>query len=169
MERSFLKALGLSDDQINAVFSEYGREKTAHDTELNNLKEQLKTANAKAETVKLYEKGGEKYIDPTEYANLKQYKVDTEKAAVEKKQKESAAELFKSYSETNKRFLTDLYSSKIAYDDAGKVTNSNDILKDVKERYPDLTIETGNDGTHSGGGGYSGGNGGTGGKTQVVY
>lgn len=166
MERSFLKALGLNPEQIDSVMAEYGREKTDADKEIEQLKEQIGSIEATKNELKAYQKGGEKYIDPEEVKELKAFKESTQAAERTKRQKDSANELFKMYSDSNRKLLTEIYHGRIELDENGKVTNGADVMKDVKERFSDLPIETGNGGTQSGAQDYTGGGSG---RVRQVY
>ena len=146
MKREELKALELTDDQVNAVMRMHG----AAVTELHNG---ISAAQAESETAKTelkrYQKGGEAYIDAKEHERLKAFEKDTlTKAEREAK----TAELTKLYKGANasdsaiKLLIKGLNLDEVELDDKGELKNGAEYLNAAKADYADLFGATGNAG-----------------------
>lgn len=141
MKREYLKgllgAIENADDIIDQIMTEYGKD-------LAKAKAESETARA---AVKAYEVGGEKYIDPVEYAALKQFKADTTAKQMEERQRAAIKEALKGakYRDTDTTLLTDLLFRDVAFAEDG-THNCAAIVEGVKKRYPDLQPQTGDTG-----------------------
>lgn len=127
MERSFLKALGLNTEQIDTIFAEYGKERGDY---LNKIEEQKKTIDglkASDEELKKYQKGGEKYIDPTEMETLREFKETTQREQRATSIRSALAEILsrnKVKPGVDKLLIKYLDPNEVEVDDKGKITSA---------------------------------------------
>ena len=134
MKREELKALELTDEQVNAVMKMYGKS-------ITELQNGLSTAQADSETAKAelkkYQKGGELYIDGEEHQRLKTFETET------------LTKLFKGENASDSATKLLISSSKldeIELDDQGEIKGGAEILKKAKDDYADLFAVNGNSG-----------------------
>lgn len=146
MKRDDLKALELTDEQVNSVMKMYGKAITELQNGLSAA--QSDSESAKAE-LKKYQKDGEYYIDPNEHKRLKTF--ETETLTKETKAKKTAA-LTKLYKGANasdsatKLLISSTNLDEVDLDDKGDVKGGSDILKKAKADYADLFPVNGNAG-----------------------
>ncbi len=114
MKREELKALGLTDEQIDGVMENYGKA-------VVNLQ---KTADEKDAELKKYQKGGEYYTDPKEIERLKEFETST-KAEKVKATKDKAFDAMLAKLKVKDDFKKILKKSldyeKIEVDDKGEI------------------------------------------------
>lgn len=146
MNREVLKALGLTDEQVNGVMKEYGKS-------ITELQNGLSTAQADSETAKAelkkYQKGGELYIDGEEHTRLKNFEKDTLTKETNAKKTAALTKLFKGANASDSATKLLISSSKldeIELDDKGEIKGGADILKKAKDDYADLFAVNGNSG-----------------------
>ena len=146
MKREDLKALELTDEQVNAVMRLHGMSIT----ELHNG---ISAAQAESETAKTelkrYQKGGDAYIDAKEHERLKAFEKDTLTSANRKANEEALMELYRSenVSESAAKLLVKTHNlDEIERDENGKVKGGADIIKADKADYAELFSANGNAG-----------------------
>ena len=138
MKREELFALGLTEEQVNGVMTNYGKS-------IKQLQDGLTTAqndseSAKAE-LKKYQKGGELYSDPAELERLKKFEKDTLTREKNAKKTVALTKLFKSAKATDsvtKLLISGQDLEKIELDDNDEVKNGAELLKKAKADYADL-------------------------------
>lgn len=146
MNREALKALGLSDEQVNGVMKEYGRSIVELQNGLSAA--QADSENAKNE-LKKYQKDGELYVDPYEVERLKQFEQDTLNRENNAKKTAALMKLFKGANASDgatKLLIKGSELDKIELDDKGEIKNGGEILKKAKADYADLFGVGGNSG-----------------------
>lgn len=146
MKREELKALELTDEQVNAVMKMYGKS-------ITELQNGLSTAQADSETAKAelkkYQKGGELYIDGEEHTRLKNFEKDTLTKETNAKKTAALTKLFKGANASDSATKLLISSSKldeIELDDQGEIKGGAEILKKAKDDYADLFAVNGNSG-----------------------
>lgn len=146
MKREELKALELTDEQVNAVMKMYGKS-------ITELQNGLSTAQADSETAKAelkkYQKGGELYIDGEEHTRLKNFEKDTLTKETNAKKMAALTKLFKGANASDSATKLLISSSKldeIELDDQGEIKGGAEILKKAKDDYADLFAVNGNSG-----------------------
>lgn len=167
MNRDELKALELSDEQINGVMKLYGKS-------VVELQNGLSAAQADSETAKTelkkYQKGGELYSDPEELTRLKQFETDTLSREKNAKKTDALTKLYKGANASDGAVKLLIQSSKldeIELDDKGEIKGGGELLKKAKADYADLFSVGGNSGVPQNPGRENGG--GSDKKTQAVY
>lgn len=146
MKREELKALELTDEQINAVMKLHG----AAITELHNgiSVAQADSEKAKAE-LKKYQKGGELYIDGEEHTRLKNFEKDTISKENNAKKTAALTKLYKGANASDsaiKLLIKGHNLDEIELDDKGEVKNGAELLKTAQADYTDLFGADGNSG-----------------------
>ena len=146
MKREELRALELTDEQINAVMKLHG----LAITELHNgiSVAQADSEKAKAE-LKKYQKGGELYIDGEEHNRLKKFEKDTISKETNAKKEAALTKLYKGANASDsaiKLLIKGHKLDEIELDDKGEVKGGADILKTAQADYADLFSATGNSG-----------------------
>lgn len=146
MKREELKALELTDEQVNAVMKMYGKS-------ITELQNGLSTAQADSETAKAelkkYQKGGELYIDGEEHQRLKTFETETLTKETNAKKTAALTKLFKGANASDSATKLLISSSKldeIELDDQGEIKGGAEILKKAKDDYADLFAVNGNSG-----------------------
>lgn len=158
MNREVLKALGLTDEQVNGVMKEFGKSITELQNGLSAA--QADSEAAKAE-LKKHQKGGELYIDGEEFTRLKSFEKDTLTRETNAKKTAALTKLFKGANASDsatKLLISGSKLDELELDDKGEIKGAADILKKAKADYADLFAENGNAGvpqTPVGGGGAS--------------
>lgn len=168
MKREELKALELTDEQINAVMRLHGMSIT----ELHNG---ISAAQAESETAKTelkrYQKGGDAYIDAKEHQRLKAFETETLTKAEREKKTAALTKLYKSANASDgaiKLLIKGHNLDEVTLDEKGEVKDGAELLKSAKADYADLFAAGGNTGAphaHE----EQGGNGSGGKSKQVVY
>ena len=131
MNREELKALGLTDEQIDGVMENYGKA-------VVNLQN---TADAKDAELKKYQKGGENYIDTAELERLKTFEKDTLTREANAKKTAALTKLYKSANAADsvaKLLISGQDLEKLELDDKGELKNGTELLKKAKTDYADL-------------------------------
>ncbi len=146
MKREELKALDLTDEQVNAVMKLYG----ASITELQNglTTAQEESEKAKGE-LKKYQKGGELYIDGEEHNRLKNFEQDTISKETNAKKEAALTKLYKGANASDsaiKLLIKGHKLDEIELDDKGEVKGGADLLKTAQADYADLFSANGNSG-----------------------
>ena len=139
MNREELKALGLTDEQIDGVMENYGKA-------VVNLQN---TADAKDAELKKYQKGGENYIDTAELERLKTFEKDTLTREANAKKTAALTKLYKSANAADsvaKLLISGQDLEKLELDDKGELKNGTELLKKAKADYADLFGGSGNTG-----------------------
>ena len=146
MKREELKALELTDEQVNAIMKMYGKS-------IPELQNGLSTAQADSETAKAelkkYQKGGELYIDGEEHTRLKNFEKDTLTKETNAKKTAAITKVFKGANASDSATKLLISSSKldeIELDDQGEIKGGAEILKKAKDDYADLFAVNGNSG-----------------------
>lgn len=160
MNREGLKALGLTDEQINGIMEDYGKD----------MAKLQRSVDAKDSELKKYQKGGELYSDTAEFERLKTFEKDTLTKEANAKKTAALTKLFKSANASDsvaKLFVSGKDLDKIELDDKGEIKGGADILKQAKADYADLFGESGNGGVPQGTNAQTGG--GTAKKTPMIF
>lgn len=138
MKREELKALGLTDEQINVVMENYGKS-------VKELQDGLTTAQSASESAKAelkkYLKGGENYIDTAELERLKTFEKDTLTREANAKKTAALTKLYKSANAADsvaKLLISGQDLEKLELDDKGELKNGTELLKKAKTDYADL-------------------------------
>ncbi len=146
MKREELKALELTDEQINAVMRLHG----FSITELHNG---IRAAQAESETAKTelkrYQKGGDAYIDAKEHERLKAFETETLTKVEREKKKAALTKLYKSGGAKDSAIpllLKGQNWDEIEIDDKEDVKNGTEILKAAQAEYADGFGVNGNTG-----------------------
>ena len=146
MNREVLKALGLSDEQMNGVMKEYGKS-------IVELQNGLTAAQADSERtkgeLKKYQKGGELYVDPEETKRLKQFESDTLSKEANAKKTAALTKLFKGANASDSATKLLISCSKLdelELDDKGEIKGGGELLKKAKADYAELFAANGNGG-----------------------
>mgnify|MGYP001150218915 CR=1 FL=1 len=129
MKREELKALGLTDEQINGVIENYGKS-------VKELQDGLTTAQSASESAKAelkkYQKGGENYIDTAELERLKTFEKDTLTKETNAKKTAALTKLYKSANAADsvaKLLISGQDLEKLELDDKGELKNGTELLK----------------------------------------
>lgn len=146
MNREALKALELSDEQVNGVMKLYGKAIV----ELQNglTAAQADSESAKSE-LKKHQKGGELYVDPDEMMRLKNFEKDTLTKEANSQKTAALTKLFKGANVSDsatKLLIASKALDEIELDDKGEIKGGADILKKAKADYADLFAANGNSG-----------------------
>ena len=169
MKREELKALDLTDEQVNSVMKLYGKA-------IVELQNGMTTAQAESETAKTelkrYQKGGDAYTDPAEFERLKKFEQDTLSKETNAKKTAALTKLYKGANASEsvvKLLISGVNLAEIELDEKGEVKGGADLLKKAKADYADLFGANGNTGApHASNGTAQQGNGAEKPK-QVVY
>jgi len=157
LTRKFLSALGIDDVKIDEIIQ-------AHTDTVNGLKDEIE--KYKADAAKLSDVTKErdelqKAVDAADgknpfkvkYEALKEeyadYKKDIEEKETKSKKDSAYRELLKEAGVSEKRIDAVLKVSDVdnlEFDDDGKVKNSSDIVKSIKEEWSDFIVSEGKDG-----------------------
>lgn len=146
MNREVLKALGLSDEQVNGVMKEYGKS-------IVELQNGLTAAQADSESAKTelkkYQKDGELYVDQEEVKRLRQFEADTISRAENEKKTAALTKLYKSANASDgavKLLIRGSDLGKLELDEKGELKNGAELLRQAKADYADLFAVNGNSG-----------------------
>ncbi len=138
MKREELLALGLTEEQVNGVMTNYGKS-------IKQLQDGLTTAQSDSESAKAelkkYQKGGELYFDPAELERLKTFEKETLTRETNAKKTEALTKLFKGAKATDsvaKLLISGHDLEKLELDDKGEIKNGAELLKKAKADYADL-------------------------------
>lgn len=167
MNREVLKALGLSDEQVNGVMKEFGKSVTELQNGLSAAQADSETAKAE---LKKYQKGGELYIDGKEHTRLQNFEKDTLTKETNAKKTAALTKLFKGANASDsatKLLISGSKLDELELDDKGEIKGGADILKKAKADYADLFASNGNSGVPQAPDRANGG--GSEKKTQAVY
>ena len=146
MTRDELKALELTDDQINAVMRLHGLAKTELENGITAAQAERETAKTE---LKRYQKGGDAYIDAKEHQRLKDFETETLTKAEREKKTAALTKLYKSANASDsvvKLLLKAHNLDEIELDDKGEVKGGVDVLKAAQADYADLFSANGNAG-----------------------
>lgn len=147
LTRNFLKSMGLTDEQVNAIIEN-------HTDTVEGLKKERDTYKATAESVESITKERDEYKDKLSkagdaakvQADFDAYKqqVQTEKAQALNKSDmlEIAKEAGVQRESFRSMIVRDFDLSKIQRGDDGKVSNRTELLEAVKTGYPDFIATT---------------------------
>ena len=146
MNREELKALELTDEQVNAVMKMYG-------SSITELQNGLSTAQADSEKAKAelkkYLKGGELHVDNEEFTRLKNFETETLSKETNAKKTAALTKLFKGANASDSATKLLISSSKLdelELDEKGEIKGATDILKKAQAEYADLFSANGNAG-----------------------
>lgn len=138
MKREELVALGLTEEQVNGVMTNYGKS-------IKQLQDGLTSAQSDSESAKAelkkYQKGGELFVDKAEYDRLSKFEKDTLSAETTAKKTEALTKLFKAANATDsvaKLLISGHDLEKIELDEKGELKNGTELLKQAKADYADL-------------------------------
>ena len=146
MKRDDLKALELTDEQVNSVMKMYGKAVAELQNGLSAA--QSDSESAKAE-LKKYQKDGEYYIDKNEYKRLKTFETDTLTRETNAKKTAALTKLYKGANASDsvtKLLISNAKLDEIELDEKDEVKGGSDILKKAKADYADLFAGNGNAG-----------------------
>ena len=146
MKRDELKALELTDEQVNAVMKLYGKSITELQNGLTTAQEESEKAKGE---LKKYQKGGELYIDGEEHTRLKNFEQDTISKEINAKKTAALTKLYKGANASDgaiKLLIKGHKLDEIELDDKGEVKGGADILKTAQADYADLFGVNGNGG-----------------------
>lgn len=146
MKRDELKALELTDEQVNGVMKLFGQSVVELQNGLTAAQKDSETAKAE---LKKYQKGGELYYDADEVARLKNFEKDTLTKETNAKKTAGLTKLFKDANASDSATKLLISSSKldeIELDDKGEIKGGAEILKKAKADYADLFATDGNSG-----------------------
>lgn len=159
MKREELRALNLTEEQIDVVMKEHGKA----------LTEAIEKGKTSQTELQRYQKGGDLYTDPEEIARLRNFEKET--LARENKAKKTAAleKLFKGANASASAIKllikgTDL--NEIELDEKEEIKGGGNLLKQAKADYADLFSVNGNAGVPQNPDAPSGGGAGT--KMPIV-
>ncbi len=146
MKREDLKALELTDEQVNSVMKLYGKS-------IVELQNGLSAAQADGESAKTelkkHQKGGELFIDPEEHERLKRFETDTLSKETNAKKTAALTKLYKGANASDgatKLLIAGSKLDEIELDDKGEIKNGGELLKKAKADYADLFGAGGNAG-----------------------
>ena len=146
MKRDELKALELTDEQVNAVMKLHG----ISITELHNGISAAQAESEKAkEELKRYKKGGDAYIDAEEHKRLQAFETETLTKAKHEKATAALTKLYKSAgaSDGAAKLLVKRHNlDEIEIDDKDEVKNGAEYLKSAQADYADVFGVNGNAG-----------------------
>lgn len=160
MNRDGLKAIGLTDEQVESVMQDHGKAISSFQ----------RTIDEKDAELKKYKKGGELYQDPAEFERLKTFEKDTLKKETNAKKTAALTKLFKSANASDsvaKLFVSGKNLDEIELDDKGEIKGGKDILNQAKADYADLFSTDGNGGVPQGSAAQT--NGATAKKTPMIF
>ena len=153
MKRDELKALGLTDEQVESVMQDYGKSIYALQRAADEKSAALqKAADEKDAELKKYLKGGELYTDPAEIQRLKTFEKDTLTKETNAKKTAGLIKLFKSANASDsvaKLFVSGKNLDEIELDEQGDIKGGEEILKQAQADYSDL-FGNGNSGVPQG-------------------
>lgn len=146
MKRDELKALELTDEQVNAVMKLYGQS-------VVELQNGMATAQAESEkatkALKRYEKGGEAYIDADEFKRLKTFETETLTKETNAKKTAALTKLYKGANASDsaiKLLIKGHNLDEVELDDKGELTKGTEYLNTAKAEYADFFSASGNTG-----------------------
>lgn len=146
MKREDLKALELTDEQVNAVMRLHGMSIT----ELHNGISAAQAESERANTeLKRYQKGGDSYIDAKEHERLKAFEKDTLTKADKDAKTAALTKLYKDANASDsavKLLLKTQNFDEIELDEKGEVKGSAELLKAAQADYAELFSANGNAG-----------------------
>ena len=144
--RTELKALGLTDETIEAVMKHHGE----HIAKIEECRKTAEEQRDKALTkLKGFQKGGSDYIDPEEHNRLKAFEKETLSKAIREKKTAALMKLYKSanVSESAAKLLIRTRNlDEVEVDDKDEVVGGGELLKADQADYADLFSATGNAG-----------------------
>jgi hypothetical protein len=160
MNRETLATFGLTDEQVESVLKEHGKDVAKLYSEMDKVKGEMNglkvTIEEKDAELKRYQKGGDMFIDTKEHERLKLFEQDTLTAATNAKKIAALTKLYKSANASDsatKLFIKSTDLSKIELDDKEEVKNGAELIKQAKTDFPDFLTETAGGGagtTHAG-------------------
>lgn len=146
MKRDELKALELTDEQVNAVMKMYGQSIVELQNGLTAAQQESETAKGE---LKRYQKGGELFIDKAEHERLKTFETETLTKAEREKKKSLLVKLYKDGGAKESAIpllLKGQNWDEIDVDDKDNIKNGAELLKTAKAEYADGFGVNGNTG-----------------------
>lgn len=148
LKRTFLKGLGLNDEQIEAVIEAHAETVDGLKADVNKYKgdaERLPTVQKELDDLKAAGDGGYKEKYEKEHAAFEDFK-KTQKGKETKEAKEKAyRDLLKEAGVSEKRIdsvMKVFVHDDINLDESGKIKDADKVVENVKKEWADFIVET---------------------------
>lgn len=148
LKRTFLKGLGLNDEQIEAVIEAHAETVDGLKADVNKYKgdaEKLPTVQKELDDLKAAGDGGYKEKYEKEHAAFEDFK-KTQKGKETKEAKEKAyRDLLKEAGVSEKRIdsvMKVFVHDDINLDESGKIKDADKVVENVKKEWADFIVET---------------------------